>query len=91
MENETTFDNKVAILAQFWMEYRDVDSFEEFIMYNDIGMPMAFAFAEKLAKPTSEGIKFIDETFDLFLGLLDIEDAAYESLEDILEAGGGIE
>jgi hypothetical protein len=84
---ETSFDNRVAILAQFWMDYRDTESFEDFILYNDLGLPLAYAFAENIAKPTDMGKQFIDETFGLLLGQLGIDDAGYETLEDILEAG----
>jgi hypothetical protein len=84
---ETTFENKTSILAQFWMDHRNTESFEEFILYNDLGLPMAYAFAENLAKPTETGKEFINETFALLLGLLDIEDDGYETLEDVLEAG----
>ncbi|CAB4242276.1 hypothetical protein UFOVP222_93 [uncultured Caudovirales phage] len=87
MDNETTIDNKIGILAQFWMDYRNSDAFESFIMYNDLGLPLSYAFAEKLAKPTDIGIDFINETFGLLLGTLGIEDDAYETLEDILIAG----
>lgn len=85
---ETTVENKINILAQFWMDFRDSPDFEDFISYNDLGLPMSYAFAEKLAKPTDTGLGFIDETFSLLLSTLGISDDGYETLEDILMAGG---
>lgn len=79
----TTPENKMIILADLWIQYRDSDEFRDFIEYNDIALPLAFMLTSGLAKETSESMKFIDETFDLLLTSLNIEDQGYESIEDI--------
>lgn len=81
----TTFDNKCGILSDLWMTYRFNPRFEDFVQYNDIGLPMAFLLSEGLVKTQNQLAKsMIDETFDIFLGSLKLEDSGYESLDDIL-------
>jgi hypothetical protein len=81
----TTFENKCGILADLWMTYRFNPRFEDFVQYNDIGLPMAFLLSEGLVKTNNQlSRSMIDETFDIFLGSLKLEDAGYESLDDIL-------
>jgi hypothetical protein len=57
----------------------------DFMEFNDIGLPLAYLVAEKLAESTDEGARFIEETFDLFLVALDIEDTGFEFLDEVLE------
>jgi hypothetical protein len=80
----TTFENKCLILADLWLNYRDDEQFEDFIQYNDMGLPLAYALAEGIVKGTELSTKFIDETFDLLLGGLAIEDNEWDNLEDML-------
>jgi hypothetical protein len=35
-----TFDNKISILAELWMNYRDDEELQDFIEYNDLGLPL---------------------------------------------------
>lgn len=80
------FSRKCEILADLWLNHRaDVD-FEDFIEYNDIGLPLAYAFAEELAKPTEIGTKFVEETYSLFVEALEIPDVEYDSLDDMFLA-----
>ena len=82
----TTFDNKCAILADLWLNYRNDDNFEDFIEYNDMGLPLAYALSEGIVTGTELANKFIDETFDLLLSGIGIEDRGFESLDDVLIA-----
>jgi hypothetical protein len=77
------FSKKCEILADLWLNHRSDDEFQDFIEYNDIGLPLAYAFTEELAKPTEIGTKFVDETYDLFLQSLDLPDIEWQSLEDM--------
>jgi hypothetical protein len=54
--------------------------------YNDIGLPLAYAFAEDLAKPTALAEKYIGETYALLVEALNIPDEEYEALEEMLDA-----
>jgi hypothetical protein len=77
------FSKKCEILADLWLNHRGDDEFQDFIEYNDIGLPLAYAFTEKLANPTEIGTKFVDETYDLFLQSLELPDIEWQSLEDM--------
>ena len=57
---------------------------EDFMEFNDIGLPLSYLVAEKLAVVTDEGARFINETFDLLLEALDIEDTGFEYLDEVL-------
>jgi hypothetical protein len=80
----TTFENKCVILSDLWLNYRNDDNFEDFIEYNDMGLPLAYALSEGIVKGTEMSDKFIDETFDLLLRAIGIEDTGFENLDDVL-------
>ena len=86
----TTFENKCLILADLWLNYRDDDDFQDFIQYNDMGLPLAYALSEGIVKGTELSNKFIDETFDLLLGGLGVDDEDWQSLDDLLMATGDV-
>lgn len=84
-ENTTThFSNKVSILADLWINYRSDAEFEDFLEYNDIGLPLAYLLDNEIVKPTESAERFIEETFDLLLAGLEIEDTGFEYLDDLL-------
>lgn len=81
----TPIEVRYDILSELWIEYRDQGEFNDFIDYNDLGLPLAFALAEGIVKPTDKSTVIVNETFDLFLATLEIEeDAGYDSLDDLL-------
>ena len=82
------FFRKCEILGSLWINYRQDEQFQDFIEYNDIGLPLAYAFAEEIAKPTEIAHKYIEETYALLLEALDISDEEYESLEEMLDGPG---
>lgn len=84
---ETTLDNKLSILSELWLDYRDDEEFTDFIEYNDLGLPLAYAISNDIVSISSSAEKFIGETFDLLLAALDLEDTGYEDLTEVLEAG----
>ena len=82
---ETDFGTKAEILAQLWTEYRNEEEFSDFIEYNDLGLPLAFAISNSMAKATAVGESMVNETFDLLLGGLGIsEDTGFANLDDLL-------
>ena len=84
-ESATThFSNRADILADLWLNYRNDEEFQDFIDYNDIGLPLAYSISNDIVKPTPVAEKFINETFDLLLSALEVEDIGFESLDDIL-------
>lgn len=81
----TPFENKTAILADLWMNYRTDEEFQDFIEYNDLGLPLGYLLANDIVKITPQAEIFINETFDLLLAGLDIdEDTGFEMLDDLL-------
>lgn len=84
MPNNT--ENKVSILSELWMNFRDDSSFKDFIEYNDLGLPLAYIILNDLADINDNSIMYIDETYDLFVAALDIEDKEWESLDEMLAA-----
>jgi hypothetical protein len=83
---ETTFDNKASILADLWLNYRQDAEFADFIEYNDIGLPLAYAIANDIVQTTPIATKFIEETFDLLVTALEIEDSDFETLDEMFTA-----
>lgn len=81
----TDFSNKIKILAELWIDFRDDEQFEDFCDYNDLGLPLAYLVDNGLATANELGNKYIEETFSLFLTVLEIkEDTGFESLEELL-------
>lgn len=91
MSTTTTFENKCIILSDIWLNYRSDDEFADFIEYNDMGLPLAYALSEGIVNGTEMSSKFIEETFDLLLGGMEIEDTGFENLDDLLSTGGSLE
>lgn len=80
----TPIDTIYQILADLWINYKYDDEFEDFIEYNDLGLPLAYLVNEEIAKPSELGVKYVEETWLLFLASLDVEDTGFTSLSEIL-------
>lgn len=81
---ENTIENKIAILAELWINYRNDENFEDFIAYNDVGLPLAYLLDNDIVKGTEIANKFISETYNLLLASLEVEDSQdYQTLDDI--------
>ena len=80
------FDNKITILAELWMNYRDDKDLEDFIEYNDLGLPMAYFLMNEIVLPTDSTHIYINETYDLLVAALGVEDVEWESLDEMLES-----
>jgi hypothetical protein len=80
----TPFSNKASILAELWMNHRGEEQFRDFIEYNDLGLPLAYAIAENVVAVSDKAKLFIEETFDVLLAGLEIEDVGFEILNDVL-------
>lgn len=80
----THFSNKCDILAELWVTYKNDEEFQDFFQYNDLGLPLAYALSTDIVKPTDKSEMFVNETFDLLLSGLEIEDSGFETLDDLL-------
>jgi len=84
----TPFSNKCDILGDLWIEYKNDTEFADFIEYNDLGLPLAYAISNGIVESTPLAEGFITETFDLFISGLELEDTGFETLDDILVLRG---
>ena len=84
MAGGNILQNKITILAELWMNYRDDEELQDFIEYNDIGLPLAYLLMNEIVLPSEQSAIYINETYDLFLGALGIPDKEWESLDEML-------
>lgn len=83
--NNTPFDERCSILATLWNDHRDNKGLQDFIEYNDLGLPLAYFVAEGLVTLHNEARIYIDETFMLLLEATGNEDTGFETLDEILD------
>lgn len=81
----TTFDNRALILGQLWLNYKSDDELSDFFEYNDLGLPLAFAFAEGIINHTPTVEQYINESWYLLIEGLGIEDTGFEDITDLME------
>lgn len=79
---------KYRILADLWTGYRYEEDFQDFMEYNDLGMPLAILINEGIVSSTPQAEIYVEETYALFLAALEIEDKDYSDLQQMFfEAG----
>ena len=81
------FQNKITILAELWMNYRDDEELQDFVEYNDLGLPLSYFLMNEIVLPTDQAEIYINETYDLLIASLTVEDKRWESLDEML---GGV-
>jgi len=79
----TPFESMCIILGDLWLNYKYDEEFEDFIGYNDLGLPLAYMISEDISKPNELGVKYVEETWLLFLASLEIDDTGFSSLQEI--------
>jgi len=84
MAQGNTFENKITILGELWMNYRDDEDLQDFLDYNDLGLPLAYLLMNEIVLPTLQSHIYIDETYNLFIASLQVEDREWESLDELL-------
>jgi hypothetical protein len=83
---KTSFGTKCAILAEIWSSYREDADFEDFVSFNDLGLPLAYLTHKGIVKATtSEAKEVIEESFVLLLAHFEIEDLGYQTLQELLD------
>lgn len=89
-EEKTDFESICLILSDLWVNHRNKKEFVDFISYNDLGLPLAFLVDSELVTPTEIGKKYVEETWEILLKSLDIEDdPGFTCLEDLFNYVGG--
>jgi hypothetical protein len=84
MTSSTNYTDKCSILAELWLNYRSDEQFQDFIEYNDLGLPLAYAIDNNIVKSSEMAQRFVEETFDLFMASLEVEDTGFENLDELL-------
>ncbi len=79
----TDFSNKISILRDLWVQYRDDEYFLDLFEVNDLGFPLAFLAYHQYVVLDDKGIELIDDTWGDFLNHIDVIDTGYEDLTDI--------
>jgi hypothetical protein len=85
----TDFTKVCEILGSLYINYRDDEDLQDFVEFNDLGLPLAYLASENLCQVSDDGGRYITETWILFLASLDLEDTGWDSLEQILSAKAG--
>jgi len=84
------FFSRCQILGQLWLSYRADEQFKDFVEYNDLGLPLGYAFANGIAKETEIAEKYINETYELLAEALGVSDTTeFDSLEQMLDESVG--
>lgn len=81
---ETTFTNVCNILSELYSNYKEDEDFQGLIEFNDIGLPLAYFAAQGLCDLSDDGKHYVKETWKLFLDFLDLEDAGFVDLAEVL-------
>jgi len=80
----TSFEDLCSILAELWINHKEEKTFEDFIAYNDLGLPLAFLIDSELVTPTEIAKKYVEETWVILLKSLEIEeDTGFTSLGEL--------
>lgn len=80
----TDYAKQIEILDEVFMGYRYDENFEEFIDFNDAGLPLAHLINDGIVESTPMAEELIRESFGLLLELFSIdEDTGFKSLSDI--------
>lgn len=83
----TDYSKKIEILNDLFLNYRDEERFEDFVDFNDVGLPLAHAIFAGIVQSTPMAEEVVKETFGLLLSLFNIDDdTGFNNLEEILES-----
>ena len=80
----TDFSNICDILGDLYSNYKEDKNFGDFIEFNDLGLPLAYLTSENLCEPSDDGIRYVTETWELFLAGLKVKDEGFEDLDQLL-------
>ena len=79
----TSIEKRCEILADLWLQYKDESELSDYMEYNDLGLVLAFSIHEDVVKSTVVAESYINESFDLLLEAMSLEDKGFETLNEI--------
>jgi hypothetical protein len=68
------------------MKYGQEEELSDYMEYNDLGLALAFSIHEDIVKSTNVAEAYINESFELLLESMSIEDKGFDTLEEILSS-----
>jgi hypothetical protein len=86
MTTTTEIASKCDILTDLWINHSENERFDDFVEFNDLGLPLAYFIANGVVEMTPLASDIIDATFTDLLELFDIEDTGFTSLKDLTQA-----
>jgi hypothetical protein len=81
----TGFSKKCEILGDLYSNYGQDPEFVDFVEFNDLGLPLAYLSSEGLCELSTNGERYIEETWILFVKSLGIEDTGFEDIEEMFQ------
>jgi hypothetical protein len=85
MAGTTDFHIRCEILADVWIEYREDEGFKELIEFADLGFPLAYLIDNGIVESNYLVEGYVDETFQLLLKTLKLEDTGFDNITDLFE------
>lgn len=83
-ESVTGFEDICSILSDLWLNYKQEKTFQDFISYNDVGLPLAYFIDSELVEATELAKQYVRETWILLLESLNVkEDIGWTNLDDL--------
>jgi hypothetical protein len=86
MTTTTDLASKCDILTDLWINHSENERFEDFVEFNDLGLPLAYFIANGVVEMTPLASDIIDATFTDLLDLFEVEDTGFTSLKDLTQA-----
>jgi hypothetical protein len=82
-----TFTKKCQILSELWLDYRQDEQFQDFIEYNDIGLPLSYFVEAEIVQATEIAEEYINETFRLLAVALGLDpNTDWADLNEMLDS-----
>ena len=82
----TSFSKKCSILGSLYSNYGQDPEFKDFVEFNDLGLPLAYLTSEGLCELSTDGERYIEETWILFIKSLGIEDTGFEHIDEVFQS-----
>lgn len=64
---QTDFLTKCKVLGAIWIEQSENSDFNEFMRFNDLGLPLAYAHTEGMATIEDKGKIYIEQSWERLL------------------------
>jgi hypothetical protein len=84
--SSTPLSKRAEILGELWIRYKSNPDFEDFVQYNDLGLPLAYSLSSGIISTTPKAEAFINETWEILMSAMDFEDIGFDNLDEILDS-----